>query len=184
MAPPLPIATPMIQNASSMDRPVATPGRLTRPRLLALSGVGLLLIAGAIAFPAIRRWSRADRAVDATTLSIGTVTRGDLRRDVSVQGRVVAALHPTLIAPAAGSVSLKTNAGVVVKKGDVLAIIDSPELRSALQQASAQLLSLQADAERQKILTRQADARAKQLVDLNRTRLSAAKRVLERAEPS
>jgi HlyD family secretion protein len=172
----------MIQNASSMDRPVATPGRLTRPRLLALIAIGLFVVAGAIAFPAIRRWSRADRAVDATTLSIGTVTRGDLRRDVSVQGRVVAALHPTLIAPAAGSVSLRTNAGAVVKKGDVLAVIDSPELRSALQQASAQLLSLQADAERQKILSRQADARAKQLADLARTRLDASKRALRRAE--
>jgi HlyD family secretion protein len=182
MAPPLRLATPMIENASSMDRPVATPRRLTRARIVALVVVGLLLIGGAIAFPAIRRWSRADRAVDATAISIGTVTRGDLRRDVSVQGRVVAALHPTLIAPAAGFVSLRTNAGAVVRKGDVLAIIDSPELRSALQQASAQLLSLQADAERQKILARQADARAKQLADLARTRLGAAKRALLRAE--
>src|ERR1043165_6580783 len=182
MAPPLPIATPMIQNASSMDRPVATPGRLTRPRLLALIAIGLFVVAGAIAFPAIRRWSRADRAVDATTLSIGTVTRGDLRRDVSVQGRVVAALHPTLVAPAAGVVSLKTNAGAVVKKGDVLAVVDSPELRSALQQANALLLSAQADAERQKIVSRQADTCVAQQADLARTKLDAAKRALVRAE--
>ena len=172
----------MIQNASSMDRPVATPGRLTRGRILGLIAIGLFLIAGAISFPAIRRWSRADRAVDATTLSIGTVTRGDLRRDVSVQGRVVAALHPTLIAPAAGSVSLRTNAGAVVKKGDVLAVVDSPELRSALQQANAQLLSAQADAERQKIVSRQADTRVAQQADLARTKLDAAKRALVRAD--
>jgi HlyD family secretion protein len=172
----------MIQNASSMDRPVATPGRLTRGRILGLIAIGLFLIAGAISFPAIRRWSRADRAVDATTLSIGTVTRGDLRRDVSVQGRVVAALHPTLIAPAAGSVSLRTNAGAVVKKGDVLAVIDSPELRSALQQANAQHLSAQADAERQKIVARQSDTRVAQQADLARTKLEAAKRALVRAE--
>lgn len=172
----------MIENASSMDRPVATPGGLTRPRLIALASVALLLLLGAIAFPAIRRWSRADRAVDATTISIGTVTRGDLRRDVSVQGRVVAALHPTLVAPAAGFVTLRTNAGAVVKKGDVLAVIDSPELRSALQQADASLLSAQADAERQKIVARQADTRVAQQADLARTKLSAAKRALERAE--
>ena len=172
----------MIENASSMDRPVAAPGRLTRARVVALAAVALLLILGAAAFPAIRRWSRADRAVDATTISIGTVTRGDLRRDVSVQGRVVAALHPTLVAPAAGFVSLKTNAGAVVKKGDVLAVVDSPELRSALQQANAQFLSLQADAERQKIVSRQADTRVAQQVELARTKLSAAKRALIRAE--
>ncbi len=172
----------MIENASSMDRPVSAPGRLTRARLIALAAAALLLLLGAIAFPAIRRWSRADRAVDATTLATGTVTRGDLRRDVSVQGRVVAALHPTLVAPAAGFVSLRTAAGAVVKRGDVLAVIDSPELRSALQQASAQLLSLQADAERQKIMARQADTRVVQQADLAGTKLGAAKRALERAE--
>src|ERR1051326_4846809 len=161
----------MIENASSMDRPVSSPGRLTRARVIALAAVALLLLLGALAFPAIRRWSRADRAVDATTISIGTVTRGDLRRGVSVQGRVVAALHPTLVAPAAGSVSLRTNAGAVVKKGDVLAVIDSPELRSA-----------QADAERQKIVARQSDTRVAQQADLARTKLEAAKRALVRAE--
>src|ERR1043165_7155758 len=108
----------MIENASSMDRPVSSPGRLTRARVIALAAVALLLLLGALAFPAIRRWSgagraagrthlslrpaagallrprgalafpairrwpRADRAVDATPISIGTVTRGDLRRDV------------------------------------------------------------------------------------------------------
>jgi len=82
-----------------------------------------------------------DRAVDASTLSFGVVVRGDLVRDISVQGRVVAALHPTLISPAQGVVTLRTKAGSVVRKGDVLAIVDSPELRSALEQSKAQLLS-------------------------------------------
>ena len=124
----------MIENASSMDRPVPAPGRLTRPRLIGLVALAVAVIVGAIAYPSVRRWSRADRAIDATTLALGTVSRGDLRRDVSVQGRVVAALHPTLIAQAAGSVTLQTKAGAVVKKDEVLAVIDSPELRSALEQ--------------------------------------------------
>ena len=172
----------MIENASSMDRPVATPGRLTRPRLIALVVPAVAVILAAIAFPSIRRWSRADRAIDATTLGVGTVSRGDLRRDVSVQGRVVAALHPTLIAQAAGSVTLQTKAGAVVKKGEILAVIDSPELRSALEQAKAQLLTMQSDVERQKIVSRQADARLRQQADLARTRLEAARRALKRAE--
>src|SRR5437588_10138026 len=170
MAARLRLAGSMIQNASSMDRPVVASGR---PRLIALGAIVLLLGLGAAAFPVIQRWSRADRAVDAATLSVGAVTRGDLRRDVSVQARVVAALHPTLVAPAAGLVSLRTNPGAVVQKGDVLAIIDSPELRSALQQAGAQLLSLQADAERQNIVSRPADARLRPQPDLARTRLGA-----------
>jgi HlyD family secretion protein len=172
----------MIENSSSMDRAVAAPKGLTRGRAIALAGTVALAILAAVLFPSIRKWSRADRSVDATTMSIAAVTRGDLRRDVSVQGRVVAALHPTLVAPAQGTVALQVKAGQVVKKGEILAVIDSPEVRSALEQAKAQLLSLQSDTEREKITGRQAAARLKEEADIARTRLEAAKRALVRAE--
>jgi len=165
-----------------MDRPIAQPTGLTRPRLIVLSVVVFAVIAIALAVPVVRRWSRADRSIDGTTLSIGTVTLGDLRRDVSVQARIVAALHPTLVAQGPGVVSLRTNAGRVVKKGDVLAVIDSAELRSMLDQARTESLSLQADAERQKIVSRQSDARLRQLAAIAQTKLDAAKRALVRAE--
>ncbi len=157
----------MIENASSMDRPLAAPGGLTRPRVIAAAIIGAALIAVVLAFPAIRRWSRADRVVDATTLAIGTVTRGDLVRDVSVQGRVVAALHPTLVSPGQGIVTVRTKPGTVVRKGDALAIVDSPELRSELEQARAQLLSLRSDYDRQKIAGAQSDTRVRQQVALS-----------------
>jgi HlyD family secretion protein len=172
----------MIENTTSMDRPVAGPRGLTRGRSIALAGTVALAIVAAILFPSIRRWSRADRSVDATTMSIAAVTRGDLRRDVSVQGRVIAALHPTFVAPAQGTVSLRVKAGQVVKQGEILAVIDSPEVRSALEQAKAQLLSLQSDTEREKIAGRQAGTRSKQEADIARTRHEAAKRALVRAE--
>lgn len=172
----------MIDNSSSMDRTVAAPKGLTRGRAIALAGTIALAILAAILFPSIRRWSRADRSVDATTMSIAAVTRGDLRRDVSVQGRVVAALHPTLVAPAQGTVSLRVKAGQVVKQGEILAVIDSPEVRASLEQAKAQLLSLQSDAEREKIAGNQGNARLKEEAEIARTRLEAAKRALTRAE--
>jgi HlyD family secretion protein len=172
----------MIESASAMDRPVAAGGVWTRPRVIAAAAIVAALGLGAVALPSIRRWSRADRAVDASTLSIGAVTRGDLRRDVSVQGRVVAALHPTLVAAAAGTVSLRAKAGSVVRKGDILAIVNSPEVRSALEQAKARLLSLQSEVERQKIAGNQSDARLRQQADIARTRLDAARRALVRME--
>jgi len=172
----------MIENSSSMDRVVAAPKGLTRGRAVVLAGTVALAILAAILFPSIRRWSNADRSVDSSTVNIGTVTRGDLRRDVSVQGRVVAALHPTLVAPARGTVTVVAKAGQVVKQGEVLAVIDSPEARSALEQARAQLLSLQSDTEREKIAGRQAAARMRQDADIARMRLEAAKRALTRAE--
>ena len=172
----------MIENSSSMDRTVAPAKGLTRARTIALAGTLGLAILAAILFPSIRRWSRADRSVDATTMSIAAVTRGDLRRDVSVQGRVVAALHPTLVAPAQGTVALRVKAGQVVKQGEILAVVDSPEVRAALEQAKAQLLSLQSDAEREKIAGSQSNARLKEDAEIARTRLEAAKRALVRAE--
>jgi HlyD family secretion protein len=165
-----------------MDRVAAPASGFTRPRMIAIGVIVVVLIGIAFAFPAIRRWSRADRAVDASTLSFGVVARGDLVRDISVQGRVVAALHPTLISPAQGVVALRTKAGSVVRQGDILAIVDSPELRSSLEQSRAQLLSFRSDFERSKIAGSQSEARLRQAVSLAQVRLDAAKRALHRAD--
>jgi HlyD family secretion protein len=162
----------------------AAPGRWSRPQMIAAVAAGGLIILLLVLFPAIRRWSKADRAVDATAVRFATVERGDLQRDVAVQGKVVAALHPTLFASAQGVVSLKTRAGAQAHRGDVLAVIESPELRSQLAQAQSQLASLRAEAERQKIVARQTDLRNRQQVDLLSVRLDAAKRALERAKSS
>ncbi len=165
-----------------MDRVVAPGSWFTRARIIAGGVIVAILVALAFAFPAMRRWARGDRAVDASTLSFGVVVRGDLVRDVSVQGRVVAALHPTLISTAQGVVTLRTKAGSVVRKGDVLAIVDSPELRSALEQSKAQLMSFRTDLDRGRIAGAQSDARLRQAVALSQVRLDAAKRGLHRAE--
>jgi HlyD family secretion protein len=171
----------MIQDTSSMDRQVVV-GRTPRTMMLIAAGVVAVLILGVLLFPAVRRWVRAEKAVDATSLRFGTVQRGDLLRDVSVQGRVVASLHPTLFSSGQGIVSLRTKAGSQVRRGDVLATIDSKELQSALEQARAQLLSIRAELERQKIVARQAQLRARQSVDLLTLRLEAARRLLTRNE--
>jgi HlyD family secretion protein len=170
----------MIENTSSMDRSVAPRGFRLPPVAIVAIVIALGLIAALI--PLASRWWRAERAVDATTVRIGTVTRGDLMRDISVQARVVAALHPTLFSPGQGIVSVKTKAGTQVRSGDVLATIESPELRSAFVQAQSLLISMRADLDRQKIVSRQAAARAQQQVQLTALRLQAAKRNLERFE--
>lgn len=162
-----------------MDRPIVG-SRGTRTLYIALAAGVVVLILAVVLFPSIRRWASAETAVDGASLRFGTVTRGDLMRDISVQGRVVASLHPTLFSPGQGIVSLRTKAGANVKRGDVLATIDSKELQSALEQARAGLGSLRAELERQKIVARQTQLRARQQVDLLTLRLEAAKRGLER----
>lgn len=170
----------MIHNSSSMDRPVVAQ---RNPRVIAAVVAGVvLLILLAVSFPAISRWARADRAVDSKTLRFATVTRGDLLRDLSVQGRVVASLSPTLFSPGQGIVSLRTKAGSVVRQGDILATIDSKELQAALDQAQSQLVTSRAELDRQKIVTRQSTLRAQQQVQLLTLRVAAAQRQLERVE--
>lgn len=171
----------MIHNTSSMDRPVVVQ---RNPRVIAAAVAGgvVLLLVLAFSIPALRRWVRAEKAVDASTLRLARVTRGDLLRDLSLQARVVASLSPTLFSPGQGIVSIRAKEGTVVREGDVLATIDSKELQSALDQANAQLLSMRAELERQKIVTRQSALRSRQQVDLLALRVAAAKRQLERVE--
>jgi HlyD family secretion protein len=170
----------MIEDTSSMDRPVATP-RASKAMIGGIVIAVLLLLALAL-YPSIRRWTRAERSIDSTSLRFAVVTRGDLQRDIAVQGQVVASLHPTLFSPGQGIVSLRTKAGSQVQQGTVLATIDSKELQSAYEQARAQLLSIRAELERQKILARQAALRARQQVDLLTLRLEASRRELARNE--
>jgi HlyD family secretion protein len=171
----------MIQDTSSMDRQVVA-ARTPRTMILIAVAAAAVLILGVLLTPAVLRWARAEKAIDASSLRFGVVKRGDLLRDVSVQGRVVASLHPTLFSAGQGIVSLRTKAGSQVRRGDVLATIDSKELQSALEQARAQLLSIRAELDRQKIVARQSQLRARQSVDLLALRLEAAKRNLVRNE--
>ncbi|HUR83068.1 MAG TPA: efflux RND transporter periplasmic adaptor subunit [Thermoanaerobaculia bacterium] len=170
----------MIQDTSSMDRPVVA---ARSPRAILIAVIAVITIAVVAAFvPGIRRWTSAERSIDATTVRFATVTRGELLRDITVQGRVVSALHPTLFSTGQGIVTLRTKAGAQVRKGDVLATIESTELQSASEQARAQLLSIQAELDRQKIVSRQAALRARQQVDLLSLRRDAATRELARNE--
>jgi HlyD family secretion protein len=144
------------------------------------AGTILLIAAIAAVSPSLARWYRAERSVDAKTLRYATVTRGDLLRDLSVQARVVASLSPTLFSPGPGIVTIHTRPGAEVSRGDLLATIDSSELRASLDQARAQLLSMRADLDRQKIISRQSQQRARQQVELLTLRHAAAQRQLER----
>jgi HlyD family secretion protein len=170
----------MIQSTSAMDKPVERAKPRGRTLLIAVGAAAVLGLA--LLLPAARRWARAERSVEASRVRMGEVTRGDLERDVAAQGKIVAALHPTLFSPAQGIVSLSVKAGSEVKKGQLLATIDSPELKSRLVQERSTLLSLQSDLGRQRIAARQAEVRSGQSVDVLTVRLAAARRAQERAQ--
>ncbi len=172
----------MIQETNSMDQIVTKgPGISRRIRLL-LAGAGALVVALVLIWPAVQRWARAEQSVDFSRLQIATVTRGDLERDVSAQGRIVAANHPKLYSPSQGIVTLAVKPGESVRAGQVLARIASPDLESQLAQARSRRQSLESDLSRTSLSTRQQNQEDQQTAKLRRVRLDAARRDLERAE--
>jgi len=169
-----------IRDTSAQDHVVATQSSRQRSQRqwLLYGGIGAaVLLAGAWL---LSGWSGGSRSFDASRLRIAQVKRGDLVRDIAADGRVIASNSPTLYAIAAGTVVLKVVAGDVVKKGQALAEIDSPELRSKLAQEESTLASLEAEASRSALDAQLARSLASKLVDQAGIERTAAQRDLER----
>src|SRR6185436_13004435 len=69
-----------------------------------------------------------------------------------------------------------------VRKGQVLATIESPEIQSQLAQERSRLQSIESELGRARLSARQQNAANKQTAELRRVRLEAARRELQRAE--
>ncbi|KRG71630.1 efflux RND transporter periplasmic adaptor subunit [Pseudoxanthomonas dokdonensis] len=169
----------MIRDTSAQDRPVTTTAPAPRLRRWALPAGGALLVLLLIAFAA-RGWLAGSQSIDSSRVRIAEVTRGDLVRDISGEGRVIAANSPTLYAIASGVVTLHVVAGDVVKKGQPLAEIDSPELRSKLAQEQTTLASMEAEASRANLDATLTRAQSRKLLDQARIEQIAAERDLQR----
>lgn len=172
----------MIPDTSAQDRPLsaARPERPAWRRWLwpALAAVPVLALLAWV----VAGWGAGSRSYDASRIRIAEVTRGDLVRDISADGRVITANSPTLYAIAGGTVSLKVVAGDAVKQGQVLAVIDSPELRSKLVQEESTLASMEAEASRAQLDAQIAQLNARRALDQAEIDHTAAQRDLERYE--
>ncbi len=169
----------MIRDTSAQDQSFA-PTATTAPwKRWLWPGLAALVVLLAIAF-AVRAWLGASRSVDSSRVRIAEVTKGDLVRDIAADGRVIAANSPVLYAISAGTVDLKVVAGDVVKKGQELAVIDSPELRSKLAQEQATLAGLEAEASRAQLDATLARAKARKDTDQASIERQAAERDLQR----
>lgn len=132
--------------------------------------------------PVVQRWANASVSVPVDRVRTATVMRGDLVQDVSVQGRVVAAVSPTLYATASGTITLLAEAGEQVLEGQVLATVVSPELTNELQQAESTLEQRRMELERQRIESRQLALEKRKAADLADIALVAANREKRRAD--
>ena len=170
-----------IRGTAAQDAPVSTPvppWRRYRTRILS-GAVALIVLLFAWL---IYGWLRTGQLISHERLRIAAVTRGHFVRDVAADGTVVAAINPTLFAIAPGTVSYKAHAGDAIKKGDVLASLDSPELHNEYQREQATLDSLDAALTRQQIEIRREILTSQQQADLAQVTIEAAERELKRSQ--
>ncbi|WP_229217600.1 efflux RND transporter periplasmic adaptor subunit [Massilia forsythiae] len=142
--------------------------------------VGAAVLVAALAAALLSNWRSSDASVSAARLRIAEVTRGTLVRDASVNGRVVAAVSPTLYAKAAATVNLQVAAGDTVKRGQALAVLESPDLSDALKRETSTYEQLKAEVARQQILARKQKLLAQKDADTAEIDRLSAQRTLER----
>lgn len=172
-----------IRDTSAQDRVVAAaPGAQRARRLKWLAIAVLALVVMALLVPTLTRTFSASRSVSGDRLRIAAVERGTLVRDIAVQGRVVAAVSPTLFAPAAGTITYRVQAGDEVAVGDALADLSSPELQNELSREQATLQSLEIEVARARIDSRKRQLLSARTRDEAEVALLAARREMQRAD--
>ncbi|MDO8907835.1 MAG: HlyD family efflux transporter periplasmic adaptor subunit [Pseudohongiella sp.] len=170
-----------ISDTSSQDV-MLTPQNHNRVWIRLIVSLLVVVIAGWFATPMVQRWAQAEESVSASRLRTAAVARGDFVRDVTVQGRVVAAVSPTLYASQNGTITFAVEAGDSVSEGDVLANIDSPEMRNSLLQEQSRLNSLLVELDRQRISSQQEQLENQKSLDSASIALKAALRELDRVQ--
>ena len=172
-----------MRGTAGQDRVIATPTGWRHDRRVWLVAGGLLIALVLVALTGLLRgWSSTDATVSRERVRIATVTRGQFVSDVAAQATVVAAVSPTLYAPAAGTVSYARNAGDAVRKGDLLATVESPGLRNEFEREQATLESLRVDLKRQEIDVGRKVLQGQQTSDMAGVAIRAAEREFARAE--
>lgn len=167
-----------IQDTSAQDIVLEKASRKWRN----LGLVGVLILAIAFTFPAVKKWHSSDASVELESLRLATVSRGTFVKDISLQSRVTAAVRPVLYSPARGVVTYHVSPGEQVKLQQLLAEIDSPELKSIYEQELAVLAQMQSDYSREKIRSKSEKLAKQKDKDKARVKLNAAKREKRRAD--
>lgn len=173
----------MIQGTEQQDNIIQRPAKSALRRYLpavAFAAIGLALTL--VLFQSVGQ--SASLVLPRNQMQFATVERGDLVRDIAVQGRIVAANAPTLYSQETGQVQLFKQPGEAVTLGDLLASITSPALQNDLQQQQAVLAGMQSEAERSVLAAREQQLDIEQVMNNAQVNLLAARRELQRANQS
>ncbi len=171
-----------MRTTEAQDRTLdgAASGSRRRRILIGAGAAGLLLLLVTAWW--LRGWATSDASVARERVRIAAVTRGEFVSDLTAQAIIVAAVSPTLYAPAPGTVTLEVKAGATVKAGDLLATMQSPALRNEFERERATFDSLTLDLKREEIDVRRRVLQSRQTSDLAGVTIKAAEREFQRAE--
>lgn len=170
----------MIRDTSGQDQVIAQAPVWQRKKLIIGVAVSIALIA--TSFVLVRGFSNSNKSISSARIKIAAVARGNLVRDVAVNGRMVAAISPTLYSTAPSTVTLKVKAGDMVKKGEIVAELESPDLTNLLKREQANYDQLEAEVSRQRILARKQKLIAQRDADQAEIERITAARTFERFE--
>jgi HlyD family secretion protein len=143
----LPKEPVMLRDTTGQDRVLEPASLWRRHRTLFIVVLAAVVALGTL-LGLLLRYSGAGVSVDRSRLAIAAVERGSFVRDIAADGQIVAAVSPTVYANSLGTVTLKVHAGDTVSKGQVLAVIDSPDLSAKFSQEQATSVGLRIDWQR------------------------------------
>ncbi|WP_041411029.1 efflux RND transporter periplasmic adaptor subunit [Shewanella baltica] len=169
----------MIKDTSGQDT-VLVPSSTKRLKLPLLIG-GCALLVSALVWASLGTDS-VSKSLSRSDITTATLFVGTLTRDVATTGKIVAANAPILYSTEEGTVTLLSNPGDSVDKGDVVAKLDSPRLSNQLEQAKSILAGMQSALERAKLDARRGQLQVNQTLDMAAVDLEAANRERRRGE--
>lgn len=168
-------------DGTGQDRVLEAAPLWRRRRRLIVAGVGASAALALFAWLAMRL-AGAQGSFSRATLTISTVERGDFVSDVEADGRVVATISPTLYARAPGIVTLQVHAGDAIHRGQALAVIDDPDLKSSLEQEEAAAQSQRIAWERAKLEAARQLTELRSAYEQARIDVSTAQRERDRSQ--
>ncbi|WP_299082318.1 efflux RND transporter periplasmic adaptor subunit [uncultured Paraglaciecola sp.] len=173
-----------MRSTSGQDKAIERPNTVYKKPIISIIILAIVISTLIYVWPSLSRLFSADQTISQSQLRFAKVQKGDLQRDISVQGRVIAANSPTLFAPSAGIVSLQIKAGDKVSVGQKLASIFSPELTNRLSQEEATYDQLAIEVGRHKIQIKSSLLNNQQAIELASVNLEVSKVEKNRAETS
>ncbi|AEE23280.1 efflux transporter, RND family, MFP subunit [Glaciecola sp. 4H-3-7+YE-5] len=170
-----------ITDTSAQDTLLEKPAGKKRLWSVLVVALVCILIVGTF-WRTITNWSSADTSLSMQNVRVATVVEKDFVRDLSVQGRVVAAISPRLYSPAQGTITFEVDAGDKVTKDQLLATIESPELTNKLKQEESSLQRNKLELDRQRIQGKKLALEKQKAADLAKVAMVAAEREKRRAD--